>query len=113
MFRKMRTLRYLGGDRGEFVVDFVNRESIPVQRILDIGCAFGWVLGALTGKAYELVGIDMDEAALRQAETSFPHIHFVHQSASVLPFADKNFDIAILSEVIEHVGDENKQLVID
>lgn len=99
-----------GGDRGDFVRAAVVE---PVDRILDIGCGYGWTINGLTGMARELVGIDMDQVALDSAKSNYPHITFVHQNASTLPFESNEFDVAILSEVIEHVGDENKQLVID
>ena len=100
----------LGGDRTPFITAAIDE---PVGRILDVGCSYGWALNALTGKADELVGVDMDKDALEQARASYPHITFVHQDASTLPFGDAEFDAVILSEVIEHVGDENKQFVID
>ncbi len=100
----------LGGDRTPFIAEAFDE---PVGRILDVGCSYGWALNALVGKADDLVGVDMDKDALRQARASYPHITFVHQDASTLPFEDATFDGVILSEVIEHVGDENKQFVID
>ena len=100
----------LGGDRTPFITAAIDE---PVGRILDVGCSYGWALNALTGKADELVGVDMDKDALEQARAFYPHITFVHQDASTLPFGDAEFDAVILSEVIEHVGDENKQFVID
>jgi len=59
------------------------------------------------------VGVDMDKSALEKATANYPHIKFIYQSASTLPLESETFDIAVLAEVIEHVGDQNKQLVID
>ena len=106
-------LSQLGSTRKEYLVECVERERRPVQSVLDIGCGYGWGLAELTGKAAELVGVDMSLEQLEQARKNYPHIQFVHQSAKSLPFLDERFDAVILSEVIEHVGDENKQLVID
>lgn len=106
----MTRLKTLGGDRGEFICNAV---IAPVEKILDIGCSYGWTLNSLTEKARELVGIDMNEAALKQAKANYPHIKFTHQSAATLPYNSNEFDVVILSDVIEHVGDENKCLVID
>lgn len=100
----------LGRSRGQYVVESIDR---PVNKVLDVGCSFGGVLGSLTDKATELWGIDMDEAALAQARRQYPDIKFVHQTAINLPFESNAFDVVILSEVIEHVGEDNKQIVID
>lgn len=109
----MKKIKDLGGNRADFVLSQVNRENLPVESVLDIGCSHGSGLNALTGKAHNLTGIDMDKEALHKAEANYPHIKFIHQDANTLPFDSNSFDIVILSEVIEHVGDENKQLVID
>jgi SAM-dependent methyltransferase len=105
-----KTLKDLGEDRGDYVYRAVDG---PVEKVLDIGCAFGWTLGALTEKADHLVGVDMNEAALREARANYPHVEFIHQSGAALPCKANEFDVVILSEVIEHVGEENKQSVID
>lgn len=109
----MGKLKSSGGNRTDFVVECISKEPLAFQKIIDIGCAYGGLLNALSGKSRELVGVDMDESALEQAKANHPHIKFIYQSASTLPFEDETFDIAVLAEVIEHVGDENKQLVID
>ena len=85
----------------------------PVERILDIGCAFGWALGELRGTAQELWGVDLDDAALSRARTEYPDVHFVLKPATELPFAADSFDVVILSEVIEHVADSDKPRVVD
>lgn len=110
MQRTVRLLSSLGGDRGSFV-----RQSVPesASRILDVGCAFGWDLAALSDQAAELVGVDVNEASLQQARETYPQCTFFNQSATDLSFPAGYFDVVILSEVIEHVGEDNKQAVID
>jgi SAM-dependent methyltransferase len=108
----MELLRSLlrGGDRGEWVVDVLQG---PFETVLDIGCSRGWTLAPLQQKARRLVGIDMDQCALAEARAAYPGIEFIQQTAVTLPFPSESFDAVILSEVIEHVGNENKRTVID
>lgn len=105
-----RTIVDLGSSRGTFV-----RKAVPpsVGRVIDIGCAFGWDLAELSGHANELVGVDVNETSIKQARATYPDIQFLQASATDLPFESNIFDVAILSEVIEHVGEANKQDVID
>jgi SAM-dependent methyltransferase len=110
MFLLFSKIMKIGGGRVSYVSGSVQH---PVDRILDIGCGFGWTIGSLAGKSNELWGIDTDQEALLEAQQSYPNIKFIHQTAASLPFESNLFDVVILSEVIEHVGDENKQLVID
>lgn len=103
-------IKKMGGGRIQYITELVQE---PVDKILDIGCSYGWTLGALAGKADELWGIDVEQSALSIAEKTYPYLKLIHQSAAKLPFENEMFEVVILSEVIEHVGDENKQFVID
>ncbi len=106
----VRRWKALGGSRGEYVAASVED---PVGKVLDVGCAYGWALASLRGKAAELWGIDADEAALRQARANYPDLRFARGSATSLPFRDEAFDVVVLSEVIEHLRDGERQAAVD
>ena len=100
----------LGGGRNEYVSSAFGS---PVNKVLDVGCSYGWALDSLRGKAGELWGIDTDGEALRHARARYSDIHFVHGSATSLPFPSDTFDAVVLSETIEHVADGDRSRVVD
>jgi SAM-dependent methyltransferase len=92
---------------GDFV--FVP-ERIPIfkevigqgQKVLDLGCRSG----ALTThflEGNEVVGVDVDEAALAKAEERgiTPVVADVEEP---LPFPDETFDAVVAGELLEHLG---------
>ena len=106
----MNRLRTGGGDRCDWVADAIGE---GVGSVLDIGCGYGWTIARLVGKVPVLVGIDLDEEALTSARTNYPQIRFVQQTGASLPFESGSFDAVIFSDVIEHVGDANKEAVVN
>jgi ubiquinone/menaquinone biosynthesis C-methylase UbiE len=82
---------------------------VPVSAVLEIGCGTGAVLGELEsmGFAEKYVASDISLEAVdfvRRSCGRFLSGAFVG-SAGLLPFPDKQFSIAILSHVIEHLED--------
>ena len=75
---------------------------------LDIGCACGHV-SAYLAQAHGLseVGLEINTALLKEAQGYYPWFHnFRSGNGTALPFADSSFDLVVLREVLEHVGDE-------
>jgi SAM-dependent methyltransferase len=105
----MNRLRTWGGDRCDWVAGAIDG---GVGSVLDIGCGYGWTIARLVGKVPVLVGIDLDEDALTSARTNYPQIRLLLQTGAALPFDDGTFDAVFFSDVIEHVGDANKEAVV-
>lgn len=82
------------------------------ESVLDIGSGEGWLLAEL-GPLKRRIGLDTDPEIVKRACDRYPECEYLHLDGSVLPFRDGEFDVAVLSDVIEHVGDENKQNVVD
>jgi len=72
-------------------------------KILEVGSGLGYLTYGLRMAGYDTLGIDISEAAVKNAIINFGN-HYI--ASDVFDFAEKNvgfFDIVILTEVIEHV----------
>ena len=78
------------------------------KSILDVGCGIGFYANALKEQGAEVVGVDTDEENIQEAQAIFPEIVFKQAQGEHLPFKPASFDMVLLNEVLEHVGDDNK-----
>lgn len=70
--------------------------------VLEIGCNSGY-FGRFCPQASYIAGIDVNPALVAIAATRYQHAQVAQ--AEALPFADKSFDVCVISEVLEHVHD--------
>lgn len=78
-------------------------------RILDLGCNTGFLVNLLQQKGYEVYGCDSSEAAIafgRQQGTR--NLQVVEGNR--LPFGDKEFDMILCLDVLEHLVDDRQGL---
>lgn len=80
------------------------------DKVLEIGCGNGYYLSLLNrlGLDLDLTGVDNDELALKDV-TKFignKKVKLILVDAIKLPLKDSSFDKVVMSEVIEHVQDE-------
>lgn len=84
------------------------------DRIIDVGCGDGFYLHILTELPIKtnLLGFDFDKIVLANARKNLrpEKIKLVNGSATKIPFKDKSFDKAIMTEVLEHIDDDKKAL---
>ena len=93
-------------DRGELVYDLLEN----CDSILDIGCASGYYTKLYSKKCKKIFGVDPNKDLIEKAKIENPEIRFMVCGAEKLPFKDNEFNFVILSDVLEHVKDENKSL---
>jgi len=76
-------------------------------KIADVGCGRGW-LSQILSRFGEVTGFDM---SISEARKRYPSGRFVE--CDVLHLPPGQFDIAVCSEVIEHIRPEEKPLLIE
>jgi len=81
------------------------------KRVLDVGCAKGFMVKAFKDLGVEAWGVDISEYALSQApEDVRPHLYRVDLNQEALPFADEYFDYVTFLGTIECLEDHDNAL---
>ena len=80
----------------------------PGWRILDVGCNTGEFTARLAVLQCQMVGIDLNPAAIALAQERFPQLAFRVAELAEIPEVD--FDAIIASHVIEHLAEPEKFL---
>ena len=85
------------------------------NKVLEVGCGNGYYLSLLNriGIKLSLTGIDIDELALKDAKKFIndKKVKVMMASASKIPFPNDTFDKIVMSEVIEHVTDDEVKVL--
>ena len=74
---------------------------------LDIGCSNGIITSFLRDHFSRVIGIDIDEEAIRYARAhhSSSQVQFLVGDSMVLPFPNSTIDVVICNHIYEHVPD--------
>ena len=102
----VRTLKNMVPARLKFFDRFVDW---PGKRVLDVGCAGGFLAEALDERGAEVVGIDPAEEAIEAARAHAQEggrdIRYDVGVGEALPYEDAGFDAVCCVDVLEHVQD--------
>ena len=78
----------------------------PGSKVLEIGCAKGFILYEFHLLGHEVTGLDASAYAISQAQTEIREKLRLQTSAE-LPFADQSFDFVLAKEVIPHLEESD------
>ncbi len=73
----------------------------PSGVLLDIGCAYGYLVNDARQRGYSAFGLDVSHFALQQEPAFRPW--FVEAAASCLPFPDQCADVITVFDLLEHL----------
>ncbi len=92
--------------------DFFVERIRPGERVLDVGCGIGSVAYDVAERAGAIVvGIDTSPYSIATARARFAHPRVTYVQANALEFMpDESLDVAVLSNVLEHVGPRTELL---
>lgn len=76
-------------------------KASPGQRLLDIGCGNGEFLRRAKSAGWEVMGLDFDEEAVKQARSAGLDVR--HGGVGALGGMEESFDTITMGHVIEHV----------
>ncbi len=84
------------------------------KKVLDAACGEGYGTHLLSQKAQAVVGVDIDEAAIKHAANTYQEDNLSYQKSDVLKlkFADDTFDVVVSFETLEHLA-QHDQLVAE
>ncbi|MCL5986282.1 MAG: methyltransferase domain-containing protein [Actinobacteria bacterium] len=79
--------------------------------VLDVGCGNGGISFAIASQGYDVLGTDIDEASIDFATSHWvlPNLNFLLTRGD-LSEVDGQYDVIILSEVLEHLDDPEQIL---
>lgn len=81
------------------------------ERVLDLGCGYGWYTDFFTRIGADAVGVDGSEKMIAIAQERYPNLEFtLADIENPLPFDNESFDIVFSNQVLMDI--ENADFVI-
>ena len=81
------------------------------ERVLDVGCATGFLAQRLQARGATVVGLELDERAAAEARRFCEAVYVGDVETMELPLEPGNFDAIVCGDFIEHLRDPRAFLV--
>ena len=82
----------------------------PSGRVLEVGCALGFLLVALRHAGFDVEGVDASPFAAYYADTRF-HLMVTGGTLEDAQFPDEQFDLVVQKDLLEHVLSPRRHLL--
>lgn len=89
-------------------VAYLREKVVPGASILDIGCGMGWMSHYLSRLGYKVTGVDVNRAALKQAERVFgvnDHLEWMYVDVLEDRVPGAPYDIALFADTLQFFAD--------
>jgi GT2 family glycosyltransferase/2-polyprenyl-3-methyl-5-hydroxy-6-metoxy-1,4-benzoquinol methylase len=110
--------RFVPAVEGDIKLEHVHRylavrNMARGKRVLDIACGEGYGSKILAAEALSIVGVDVDEAAVRHAAATYTdaNIRFLHGDIVAIPLQDASVDLVVSFETLEHLTDHRTMML--
>ncbi|MBI4446808.1 MAG: methyltransferase domain-containing protein [Acidobacteria bacterium] len=74
-------------------------------RLVDLGCAYGYLVQEARSRGYSAFGIDISPYALSQLPSARPYVLQANLQAGALPLKTASADVVALFDILEHLND--------
>lgn len=91
--------------RRETVLRWLREFRVKDARVLDLGCATGWLTHQLQ-EFGQVVGTDIADASITEARHRYPAIRFECEDFSQSTWAEGEFDVVVSLETLSHVPNQ-------
>jgi len=91
------------------IIHFVRKHNVKGNNVLDVGCAFGFLLKELSSVFRDLHGFDISEFATEKAKKVIPEASLkILALEDPLPYPKNRFDCITAVDVLEHTKNFEK-----
>jgi len=82
--------------------EFIDKNNIKVDNVIDVGCAWGKTLKYWKKKGTDVIGVDVSEKIVEKCKRQ-GHKSYLASATDLSMFKDKQFDLYMATDVYEHL----------